>query len=115
MAVIGIGYASVVKPPHWTIAVSRIKLPASSRSDAPSEPTTKLQVTNYTRPTPNGVPIEGEPEANNTFAKRLAEHGIGKKRTQKGTMYKGVGLKEEVRAKLTEVVSHESQALHRAV
>ena len=42
-----------------------------------------------------------KPESNNTFAKRLAEHGIGKKRTQKGTMYKGVGLKEEVRGKLT--------------
>jgi len=33
---------------------------------------------------------------------RNATLGIGKKRTQKGTMYKGVGLKEEVRAKLTE-------------
>jgi len=32
-----------------------------------------------------------KPEANNTFAKTLAEHGIGKKRTQKGTVYKGVG------------------------
>ena len=41
-----------------------------------------------------------KPEANNTFAKTLAEHGIGKKRTQKGTVYKGVGLKEESRAKL---------------
>ena len=41
-----------------------------------------------------------KPESNNTFAKRLAEHGIGKKRTQKGTMYKGVGLKEQPRAKL---------------
>jgi len=42
---------------------------------------------------------EEKPESNNTFAKRLAEHGIGKKRTQKGTMYKGVGLKEEAKAK----------------
>ena len=38
-----------------------------------------------------------KPEANNTFAKTLAEHGIGKKRTQKGTVYKGVGLKEEAK------------------
>ena len=41
-----------------------------------------------------------KPESNNTFPKRLAEHGIGEKRTQKGRVYKGVGLKEQPRAEL---------------
>ena len=41
-----------------------------------------------------------KPESNNTFPKRLAEHGIGKKRTQKGRVYNGVGLKEQPRAEL---------------
>jgi putative DNA primase/helicase len=42
-----------------------------------------------------------KPESNNNFAKSLAEHGIEKKRTQKGKVYMGVGLRDEARAKLT--------------
>jgi len=42
-----------------------------------------------------------KPESNNNFAKSLAEHGIGKKRRQKGTVYMGVGLRDEARAKQT--------------
>jgi putative DNA primase/helicase len=39
-----------------------------------------------------------KPEANNTFAKALADRGLNKKRTSKGVIYAGVGLRPQVKS-----------------
>jgi phage/plasmid-associated DNA primase len=41
-----------------------------------------------------------KPEANNTFAKALTDRGLKKKRTGKGVVYVGVGLRPKVKSTL---------------
>ena len=38
-----------------------------------------------------------KPESNNVFAATLAEHGIGKKRSSKGAVYMGLGVRPQIK------------------